>query len=74
MEIVFSARALKFGEYFVSLQHPMIRKLYIYDTENKIENRISTFSFDDGSKELIKLIIEKLINILNKNNQLINLL
>ena len=48
-------------------------QLYIYNTENEIENRMSTFSFDDTSKNLTRLIVKILIQMLDESNKLIKL-
>ena len=48
-------------------------QLYIYDTKNKINNRMSSFVLDDASKELTKSIIILLIQILDKTNKLVKI-
>ena len=50
---------------------PRFAQLYIYDTENEIQNRISTISFDEDSKIMTKIIIEKLIKTLDETNILV---
>ena len=47
---------------------------FAYDTKHEIENRISTFLFDDASKNLTKLIIEILVQMLDETNKLVKLL
>ena len=46
-------------------------QLYIYDTENEIQNRMSTFSLDEHSKNMTELILEKLIKMLDETNILV---
>ena len=48
-------------------------QLYIYDTENKIDNRMSSYIFDDASKDLTKSIIKILIEMLDQTNKLVKL-
>ena len=52
---------------------PRFAQLYIYDTENEIKNRMSTLSFDESSKNMTELIIEKLIIMLDETNALVKL-
>ena len=54
-------------------ERPRFAQLYIYDTENEIENRISSFAFDDTSTDLTKLIMKLLIEMLDKTNKLVKL-
>ena len=48
-------------------------QLYIYDTENEIENRMSLFVFDNVSQDLTKLIVTQLIEMLDQTNKLVKL-
>ena len=52
---------------------PKFAQLYIYDTKNKIKNRISTFLFDDASKNLTRLIVKILVQMLDETNKLLKL-
>ena len=52
---------------------PKFAQLYIYDTENEIENKMSLFVFDNVSQDLTKLIVEQLIEKLNQTNKLVKL-
>jgi len=52
---------------------PRFAQLYIYDTENEVNNRMASFSFNDESKNLTKSITENLINMLDSTNKLVKL-
>ena len=52
---------------------PRFAQLYIYDTENEIQNRMSTFSFEEPSKIMTEKIIENLIKMLDETNALVKL-
>ena len=42
---------------------PKFAQLYIYDTDNEIQNRMSTLTFDDPSRFITESILQKLINM-----------
>ena len=48
-------------------------KLYIYDTDNEIDNRMSSYIFDDAFKDLTKSIIKILIEMFDQTNKLVKL-
>ena len=48
-------------------------QLYIYDTNNKIDNKMSSYIFDDVSTDLTKSIIRILIEMLDQTNKLFQL-
>ena len=52
---------------------PKFTQLYIYDTKNEIHNRMSSYIFDDASKDLTKSIIKILIEMLDQTNKLVKL-
>ncbi|XP_024004049.1 uncharacterized protein LOC112081527 [Eutrema salsugineum] len=51
-------------------QAPKFNQLYIYDTANEIQNRISTMSRKKESEKLDAKIVGDLISMLDANNQL----
>ena len=57
----------------VDNNYPRFAQLYLYDTENKIQNRMSTVSFDECSKIITETIIKILIKMLDENNILVQL-
>ena len=52
---------------------PNFAQLYMYNTENKIKNRLSTFAFDDTAKYLTRLIATSLLRMLDEINKLVQL-
>ena len=52
---------------------PKFARLYIYGTKNEIKNRMSSFMFDNVSKDSTKLIIKQLIEMLDQTNKLVKL-
>ena len=54
-------------------ERPRFAHLYIYDTENEIENRILSFIFDETSKALTQSIMNLLTEMLDKNNNLVQI-
>ena len=52
---------------------PKFAQLYIYDTKNEIYNRMSSYIFDDASKNLTESIIKILIKMLDQTNKLVKL-
>ena len=54
-------------------KRPKFVQLYIYDTKNEINNRMSSFVFDDASKDLTKLITELLLEMLDKTNKVVKI-
>ena len=50
---------------------PKFAQLYIYDTENEIQNRIATFSNNNDQNNLNEIIIQKLIIMLDEINKLV---
>ena len=57
----------------VANDSPKFSQLYIYDTDNEIDNRMSSYIFDDTSKDVTKSIIRILIQMLDQTNQLVKL-
>lgn len=51
-------------------QHPKFAQLYIYDTHNKVSNRLNVVTSGDRSQDLDTTIIEGLLKMLDENNQL----
>ena len=52
---------------------PKFAKLYIYDTENEIQNKMSSYIFDDASKNFTESITKLLIEMLGQTNKLVRL-
>ena len=52
-------------------ERPRFAQLYIYDTENEVENKMSSFIFDETSKDLSQSIVQLLIEMLNQTNKLV---
>ena len=57
----------------VNNDSPKFAQLYVYDIENEIHNRMSSYIFDDASKNLTESIIRILIKMLDQTNKLVKL-
>ena len=51
---------------------PCFLQLYIYDTENEVENRMKVFGGKDSSR-LRPEVVEHLVHILNEHNEMVRL-
>ena len=52
---------------------PKFAQLYIYDTKNEIQNKMSSYIFDDAFKNFTKSITKLLIEMLDETNKLVRL-
>ena len=52
---------------------PKFAQLYIYDTDNEIQNRIATFPNNNNENNLNENIVKKLILMLDETNKLVQL-
>ena len=57
----------------VNNDSPKFTQLYICDTENEIHNRMSSYIFDDTSKDFTESIIKILIEMWDQTNKLVRL-
>ena len=55
----------------ININPPKFAQLYIYDTENEIQNRIATFSNNNDLNNLNETIVQKLIIMLDETNKLV---
>ena len=54
-------------------ESPKFAQLYIYDIENEIQNRMSSYIFDDAVKNFTESITKLLIEMLDQTNKLVRL-
>ncbi|MCH79500.1 ATP-dependent DNA helicase PIF1 [Trifolium medium] len=52
-------------------QRPKFAQLYIYDTENEVDNRLSHFSEHSGSNRLDPSLVEDLLKVMDEHNILV---
>ncbi|MCH81103.1 ATP-dependent DNA helicase PIF1, partial [Trifolium medium] len=52
-------------------QSPKFAQLYIYDTQNEVNNRLSHFSFTESNNQLDPILVTEILSVMDEHNKLV---